>query len=655
MALTNEVKVATALNEPQRQTVAGRVRSKRQATSLSKVLYTVKFGASSAFQFFVLFASWEVVFVFETETSQQTKQMSGVDSDEDIPLAAQRKESRNKSQSAVLDRTTNGHGKLRTSKNAKSTIVPAGTLSRKAKAEPRQVKIKKGYVDDSDDDEQILRRRQRDSFGDDDELLTRRSKRSPQQNGTPKTKRRKLEPKKENFVENGRASQLSNAEESDKGERHRWWDDENDKPDGIKWRSLRHNGVFFTPEYEPHGLPILYDGNAIELEPKAEEVATFYAAKLHTEHVKKKTFNKNFFGDFKEVMRGTPAYKVVRKLELCDFSRIKTLLDERAAAKKQVPLQERKALKQQEVERLLKYTTCTIDGRVEKVGNYRVEPPGLFLGRGEHPLMGKVKARIYPEDVTINIGKKDPVPECPLPGHKWGKIVHNNQVTWLAGWKDSITGGSKYVFLSACSTWKGQSDRDKFEKARCLKKYIAKIRRDYRAVWKAQVSKEIRQRSIVMYLIDKLALRVGNEKGDDEADTVGCCSLRVEHLKFKPENTVEFDFLGKDSIRYQNSVQVEKEVYLNLKRFCRGKNPSDKVFHKLTTSGLNAYLKELMPGLTAKVFRTYNASIGTFLLLANLSTRQLFRNISNILYSIVLWFASQYWTNCCRRHHLEWT
>ena len=33
-----------------------------------------------------------------------------------------------------------------------------------------------------------------------------------------------------------------------------------------------------------------------------------------------------------------------------------------------------------------------------------------------------------------------------------------------------------------------------------------------------------------MYLIDHLALRVGNEKSEDEADTVGCCSLRVEHV-----------------------------------------------------------------------------------------------------------------------------
>ena len=40
-----------------------------------------------------------------------------------------------------------------------------------------------------------------------------------------------------------------------------------------------------------------------------------------------------------------------------------------------------------------------------------------------------------------------------------------------------------------------------------------------------------RQRATALYLIDKLALRAGGEKdADEEADTVGCCNLRVEHV-----------------------------------------------------------------------------------------------------------------------------
>lgn len=69
------------------------------------------------------------------------------------------------------------------------------------------------------------------------------------------------------------------------------------------------------------------------------------------------------------------------------------------------------------------------------------------------------------------------------------------------------------------------------------------------------------QLGVCTYLIDKLALRVGNEKGEDEADTVGCCSLRVEHIRFEAENQITLDFLGKDSMRYLNTIPVEPKVY----------------------------------------------------------------------------------------------
>uniref|UniRef100_A0A8C4S3Z3 DNA topoisomerase n=1 Tax=Erpetoichthys calabaricus TaxID=27687 RepID=A0A8C4S3Z3_ERPCA len=107
----------------------------------------------------------------------------------------------------------------------------------------------------------------------------------------------------------------------------------------------------------------------------------------------------------------------------------------------------------------------------------------------------------------------------------------------------------------------------------------------------------------------------GTEKEEGEtADTVGCCSLRVEHIKLHPEldgkcNVVEFDFLGKDSIRYYNKVPVKKTVFKNLKLFMENKDGEDDLFDKLNTTLLNKHLQSLMPGLSAKVFRTYNASI----------------------------------------------
>ncbi|XP_058218816.1 DNA topoisomerase 1 beta-like isoform X2 [Rhododendron vialii] len=243
------------------------------------------------------------------------------------------------------------------------------------------------------------------------------------------------------------------------------------------------------------------------------------------------------------------------------------------------------------------------------VGNFRVEPPGLFRGRGEHPKMGKLKKRIRPRDITINIGKDAPIPECPMPGERWKEIRHDNTVTWLAFWIDPINSKEfKYVFLAPSSSLKGQSDKEKYEKARLLKDYIQGIRSAYK---KDFASKDITKRQIAVatYLIDKLALRAGNEKDDEEADTVGCCTLKVGNVEPMPPDTLKFDFLGKDSIRYQNEVKVELPVFKAIQQFRTGKSGGDDLFDKLDTGKLNAHLKELMPGLTAKVFRTYNASI----------------------------------------------
>ncbi len=38
------------------------------------------------------------------------------------------------------------------------------------------------------------------------------------------------------------------------------------------------------------------------------------------------------------------------------------------------------------------------------------------------------------------------------------------------------------------------------------------------------------QMATALYFIDKLALRAGHEKDEDEADTVGCCTLKVRCL-----------------------------------------------------------------------------------------------------------------------------
>ena len=63
----------------------------------------------------------------------------------------------------------------------------------------------------------------------------------------------------------------------------------------------------------------------------------------------------------------------------------------------------------------------------------------------------------------------------------------------------------------------------------------------------------------------------------------------MEHIKLyekdgDQEYVVEFDFLGKDSIRYQNKVSVEKRVFKNLQLFTDNKSPGDDLFDRLNVS-----------------------------------------------------------------------
>merc|ERR1712087_4208 len=283
-----------------------------------------------------------------------------------------------------------------------------------------------------------------------------------------------------------------------------------------------------------------------------------------------------------------------------------------------------------------------VDGIREKVGNYKVEPPGLFRGRGEHPKMGMLKKRIKPSHIILNIGENTPIPPCPIPGQQWGGIIHDKTVTYIAKWVENINGSHKMVYLGASSKFKGQNDRNKYEKARLLKTKIDGIRKDYEGKLSSKTAM-IKQLATAVWMIDKLSIRVGNEKDtDEEADTVGVCSLRKEHItlldpeSYANENgnnddsdddeddepliggtgvggsekvyKITLDFLGKDSMRYHNTMKVPYIVWKNLRGFLNGKKADMDIFHQIDSNKVNEYLKGQMDGLTAKVFRTHNAS-----------------------------------------------
>ena len=373
----------------------------------------------------------------------------------------------------------------------------------------------------------------------------------------------------------------------------------------IKWTVFRHNGPMFPDPYIPHNIPIIVNNKPIQLDAKAEEVATLFAKYIKSQYMENNIFKKNFYKDFKKYL---PTNLNINSIDDIDFTLIYNHLqkerEKRLNMSKEVKLKIKKV--REKLEEPYKY--CIIDGAKQTVGNYRIEPPGIFIGRGSHPKIGRIKKRIMPEDVTINIDKISEIPKPNIQGHKWGKIIHNRNVIWLASWQDSITGKFKYVFTSVESFFKAKSDEKKFNLAKKLKKKITSIRKKYEEELESD-NDTIKQIATAVYIIDKFALRIGGKKNKKhQADTVGVTSLRVEHITFPSENVIKLDFLGKDSIRFCKKLKVISLIYNNLITMSQNKNRKDKIFNLINSVSLNNYLKKFMNGLTAKVWRTYNAS-----------------------------------------------
>ncbi|MEZ7989176.1 MAG: DNA topoisomerase I [Nitrosopumilus sp.] len=373
----------------------------------------------------------------------------------------------------------------------------------------------------------------------------------------------------------------------------------------MKWKKLQHNGILFPPEYEKQGITIKVKGETINLDINQEEMIYQWAKKKDTPYAQDKVFQKNFTKDFAKTLDSK--FKKI-SYEDIDFSNAYKIVDKEKDLKEMMTKEDRKALsvKRKELREKLKikYGIAIMDGKEVEVGNYMAEPPGIFIGRGEHPLRGKWKPRVTAKDVTLNLGK-----DAKTPQGNWGKIIYDNDSMWLASWMDVLTEKRKYVWLADTSGLKQDRDKEKYEKAVKLGNEIEKIKDRIVKDMKSKDPK-ISKISTACYLIYRTAMRVGDEKDPDEADTVGATTLRKEHIKITA-NTIEFDFLGKDSVRWQETVVAEghdKQFHENIKKIIEKKKPKDEIFEDITSRHVNQYYSGIVKGLTAKVFRTYLAT-----------------------------------------------
>jgi DNA topoisomerase-1 len=372
-------------------------------------------------------------------------------------------------------------------------------------------------------------------------------------------------------------------------------------------KQLIHAGVLIPKRYEPKGFHIKINGQQVALTPHQEEMAVAWVKKLGTDYVKDPIFIKNFFQDFSKAMEIDD-----RPLspEQVDFSEIIAFVEKEKQIKANMSKEEKKKLAQErKIQREAnkeKYGYAIIDGIKTEVGNYTVEPPSIFMGRGEHPMRGKWKPYIGESDIILNLS-----PDAPRPPGNWKQIIWQSGNMWTAKWDDKLVGKEKYIWLSDSSHVKQKKEIEKFDKAKQLDKEISNVRERIQEDVKSEDARK-RKVATVAFLIDELKLRVGDEKDPDEADTVGATTLRPIHVTINSDTRVLFDFLGKDSVRWQREVELPQPVVQNIKEFKHeaesSGRPEATLFEGIRSEQVNSFLSQIMPGLSAKVFRTYHAS-----------------------------------------------
>ncbi|MHA2191158.1 MAG: hypothetical protein ACXAAP_13080 [Candidatus Thorarchaeota archaeon] len=384
--------------------------------------------------------------------------------------------------------------------------------------------------------------------------------------------------------------------------------------------SFKHNGILVLQPPEPRGLVISIRSIETKLNELQEEMAIAWARKQGTPYVEDSVFIENFMMDFSKALGLNQSLS----LDEVDFSNAIEIVESERTKKEAMTKEEKKTAREaRKAEReLLKehYGYAEVDGERMELGNYQTEPSGIFMGRGEHPLRGKWKKGVTQSDITLNLS-----PDASQPDGDWGEIVWAPDTMWIAKWADELTSKVKYLWLHDSTPIKQEREAAKFDKALKLEKKTEIISEHIISGIHSDIPKR-RMIAAACYLIDNLSLRVGDEKDPDEADTVGATTLRAEHISFK-ENIIMFNFLGKDSVAWNKEIELPDDVYEvfvelfdhaveRIKSFQNQRRRSTEIpkkvaqiFPSVKSSHVNRFLSEAVPGLTAKVFRTYHATM----------------------------------------------
>lgn len=388
-------------------------------------------------------------------------------------------------------------------------------------------------------------------------------------------------------------------------------------------KSLTHNGVLIPKPFESKGFDNI---NGVKISLLAEEMLWKYAPYAINRFKDDSIFIDNVWIDLKPQLpkelqdKKFPNYFMDTLVKMNVVSKLLKL------KKQENDKLNKKEIESNKAETKNKYGYCVKDGKKTEISNFMVEGSRWFVSRGN--LRGRWVSSVQAEDVEINSSENIP---CTQEGHSWKRIKFCD-TDYIASYKINVGFGKvyidKFVWISATSKNKQKDNERKYEKARKLLLKIDDIEKKVLKDVKLK-DKLKRENALITYIVLTYGIRIGNDLGEDnfrDKNVRGASTLRAENIILEGNNKMHLEFIGKDSIPYCETKEIDKIVYDAFIELIKNKKPSDKIYDLATSSTVNAYLKSIYHGdITIKSFRTAKGSG----LLANEIQKREWKNLTD--------------------------
>jgi len=165
--------------------------------------------------------------------------------------------------------------------------------------------------------------------------------------------------------------------------------------------------------------------------------------------------------------------------------------------------------------------------------------------------------------------------------------------------------------------WREHRDREKFDRMLDFARALPGLRETAGRQLRKRPPTRERVLAGAVRLLDRGFFRIGGESYAEENDTYGLATMQKRHVRLRPGNVIEFDYVAKGGQRRLQSI-VDPQVYKLVGELKRSRGGGDDLlaykkrgrWRDVLSADVNAYIKEVTGGdFTAKDFRTWTATV----------------------------------------------